>query len=120
MLLCIKYIYFPSTGYSEFEMVYLNKPADLNHIEYSPLQHLTRSLDVYTKIMKKRFNVMRKIVLDKISHDQSVQQIRQIRPIHKNQTLAVGTWVYLFAPSAASLQTISRKLKEEGIGLSTV
>ena len=69
----------PSTGYSAFELVYLQKPADLTHIEYSPLQHLSRSLDDYMKIMKKRFNVMKKVVLGKRTHDQSAQQVRQIR-----------------------------------------
>ena len=42
-----------STGYSAFEVVYLHKPADLTHIEYSPLQHLSRYLDDYMKITKK-------------------------------------------------------------------
>ena len=56
-----------STGYSAFGLMYLYKPPSLTHMEYSPLQHLSRSLDDFMKIMKKRFDVMRKIVLD---HDQ--------------------------------------------------
>ena len=63
----------PSTGYSAFKMVYLPKPAALTHIEYSPLQQLSRSPDGYMKIMKKRFDVLKKIVHDKRTHDQSVQ-----------------------------------------------
>ena len=43
----------PSTGNSAFELVYLHKPADLTLMEYSPLQHLSRCLDDYMKIMKK-------------------------------------------------------------------
>ena len=46
---------------------------------------------------------MKKVVLDKKPHDQSVQQIRQIRTFPRNQTVAAGELVYLFAPSAASL-----------------
>ena len=42
-----------STGYSAFELMYLHKPADLTQIDCSPLQHLSRSLDDYMKIMKK-------------------------------------------------------------------
>ena len=38
------------------------QPADLTHIGYSPLQHLSRSYDDYMKIMTKRFNVMKKVV----------------------------------------------------------
>ena len=37
----------PSTGYSAYELVYLHKPADLTQIAYSPLQHMSRSLDDY-------------------------------------------------------------------------
>ena len=54
----------PSTGHSAYELVYLHKLTNLTHIEYSPLQHLSRSLDDYMKIMKKRFHVTKKIVLD--------------------------------------------------------
>ena len=38
--------------------IYINA-ADLTHIDYSPLQHLSRYLDDYMKIMKKRFDVMK-------------------------------------------------------------
>ena len=69
----------PSTGYSSYESVYLHKPADLTQIAYSPLQHMFRSLDDYMTILRKRFNAMKKVVLDKKIHDQSVQQIRQNR-----------------------------------------
>ena len=67
-----------STRYSPFEVVYLHKPADLTHIEYSLLQHLSRFLDDYMRNMKKRFDLMKKIVLEKRTHYQSVQQIMQI------------------------------------------
>ena len=103
----------PSTGYSVFELVYLHKPADLTQNDYSPIQHLPRSLDDYMKIMKKRFDVIKKVVFDKRTHDQSVQQIRQHRTFPRNQTFAVGDLVHLFSPSAATLQTWSRKFKED-------
>ena len=60
------------------------------------------------KNMKKRFDVTKKIVLDKRTCDQSVQQIRKIRTFPRNLTFAVVDLVYLFAPSADSLQTRSR------------
>ena len=53
--------------------MYLHKPADLPHIEHSPLQHLSRPLDDYIKIMKKRFIVIMKMALDKRTPDQYVQ-----------------------------------------------
>ena len=106
----------PSTGYSAYELVCLHKPAYLTQIAYSPLQHMSRSLDDYMTILRKRLDVMEKVVLDKIIHDQSVQQIRQNRSFPRNQTFAVGDLVYLFAPPAATLQTRSRKFKEDWIG----
>ena len=105
----------PSTRYSAYELVYLHKLADLTQIAYSPLQHMSRTLDDYMKILKKRFDAMKKVVLDKKSHGQSVQQIRQNRIVPRNQTFAVGDLVYPFVPSAATLQTRSRKLKEDWI-----
>ena len=59
---------------------------------------------------------MKEVVLDKRVHDQSVPKIRQNRSFPRNQTFAVGDLVYLFAPSAATLQTRSRKFKEDWIG----
>ena len=80
-----------STGYLAYELLYLHKPADLTQIDYSPLQHMSRSLDDYMKIMKKRFEVMKKVVLDKKTHDQSVQITYKTFP--RNQTFAVGDLV---------------------------
>ena len=94
----------PSTGYSAYELVYLHEPADLTQIAYSPLHHMSRPLDDYMTILRKRLDVMKKVVLDKEMHDQSVQQIRQNRIFPRNQTFAVGNLVYLLAPSAATLQ----------------
>ena len=48
---------------------------------------------------------MKKIVLHKRTHDQSVQQIRQIRTLLRNYTFAAGDLITLFASSMASLQT---------------
>ena len=104
----------PSTGYSVFELVYFHKPADLTHTDYSPLQHLSRSLDDYLKIMKKRFDVMKKVVLDKRTHNQFVQKRRQFGTFPRNHTFSVGDIDYLFAPSVASLETRSKSLKKIG------
>ena len=57
---------------------------------------------------------MKKVVLDKKTHAQSVQQIRQSRTFPRNQTFAVWDLVNLFAHSAASLQTRSKSLKKIG------
>ena len=57
------------------------------------------------KILRKRFDVIKCVVVDKKVHDQSVQQIKQNRISPRNQTFAVGDLVYLFAPSAATLQS---------------
>ena len=72
--------------------------------------------DEYMKILKKRFDVMKKVVLDKRTHDQSVQQIRQIKTFPRNYTFAGGDLVYPSSPSAASLQTRCKKFKEVWIG----
>ena len=107
---------FPSTGYSAFELVYLHKPAVLTQINYILLQHLSRSLDDYMEIMKKKFDVMEKVVLDKKTHDQSVQQMRQNRTFPRNQTFAAGDVVYIFDPSNSLITNKVKKFKENWIG----
>ena len=59
---------------------------------------------------------MKKVVLDKRTHDQSVQQTRQSKTFPRNQTFAVGDLLFLFAPSTATLQTRSKMFKEDWIG----
>ena len=66
--------------------------------------------------MKKRFDAIKKVAFDKRTHDQPVQQLRQIRTFPRNHTSVVGDLVYIFAPSAASLQTRSKTFKEDWIG----
>ena len=95
MLLCIKHICISIyMGYSAYELVYLDKPADHTQIAYSPLHHKSRSLDEYMKILRKRFAAMKEVFLDKKGHDQSVQQIRQNGSFPRNQTFEVGDLVY--------------------------
>ena len=69
------------------------------------------------KILKKRFDVMKKIVLDKKTYDQFVQELRQTRTFSRNHIFAVGGLIHLFSPSGASLQTRSKSLKRIGLEL---
>ena len=70
----------------------------LNIVHYNIYQ------DVLMNTWKKGLDGMKKIVLDK-------QSKKETRTLPRNQTFVVGDFVYLFAPSEASLQTRSRKLK---------
>ena len=74
---------------------------------------MLRCLDNYMKIMKKRFYVLKRIILDRRTPDQSVQQIRQIRTFPREHTFSVGNLVYLFAPSTALFQKRSKRFKED-------
>ena len=58
---------------------------------------------------------MRKIVLEKRTHDQSVQQKKQIRTFPRNYNFVIGDLVYLFTPSKATLKTRSKWFKEDWI-----
>ena len=66
--------------------------------------------------MKKKFYLRKNIVVDKRIHNQSVQQIRQIRAFPRYKTFAIGDLIYLFVSSVASLYTRYRKLEEDWIG----
>ena len=44
---------YPHLQDTQSELVHLHKPTDLTYIDYSPLQHLSRSLDDYMTSMKK-------------------------------------------------------------------
>ena len=64
----------PPIGYSAFVLLHLHKSVQCTNTEYSTFQQFSKSFDKCMKIMNKRFDVIKKIVLDKTAHDQAVQQ----------------------------------------------
>ena len=104
------------TGYSPFELVYLHKPVDIVDIAFDPFQGRTREVGEYIETMKKRFNIMKRVIEEKKIREQNTQKEREMRRYPDERGFAVGDLVYLYAPPLAALQTTSRKFKQNWIG----
>jgi len=106
----------PTTGFSAFELLYLHKPADLTNLTFDMFQGSSRAAEEYIDLLKQRFEVLKKVVVDKRTGDQEKQLIRQARANPDPQIFAVGDLVYLHAPSVSSLKPPSRKFKQDWVG----
>ena len=115
---CYAHNTFASTAlkYSPFEIVFLKPPPDLTTLTFDPFKGQTKTIDEYMKLLKDRFDVIRKLVTEKRIADQQQQLINQQRTVQKESVLAVGDLVYLFAPTASALKAPSRKFKQDWIG----
>ena len=91
-----------SMRYSAFKLVYLHKPADLTNIKYNQLQ-------IFQDLLMNTWELW---ICDLISWwTWSICTAKKaIRTFPRNQTCAIEDLFYLFAPSAASLKTRTRKL----------
>ena len=70
----------PTTVYSPFEVVFLGKPPDITEFNFDPnTDGLSLEATEYMKLMKDRFHLMRKIVLDRKIRDQETRYIKELR-----------------------------------------
>ena len=106
-----------SLGYSPHEIVYVQKPPDLLSLD---IDYDTKGLKVstreYLEYIKFKQKLMKQLLLERITLEKKSQQIRALRSHPDHETFRVGDLVFLFAPTASTLQVASRKLKQEWIG----
>ena len=117
---CVAYSYntftLPSIGYSPFQMVYLRDPPDMNGLVFNPTQNLARDHREYVELLKDRLQQVGKTVLDLQALNQRKQAARQNARILKRSPWCEGLLVFLLAPTAAALQTNSKKIRMDYVG----
>ena len=107
----------PILGYSAHQLVYLNDPPNPLGYEFDfDRKGISVPVSEYLQFMKNRKNVMRNIILERTTLDKQTQVIRNIRKNPNQRNFCVGDLVFMFAPTASSLVTNSRKFKQEWIG----
>ena len=117
---CVAYSYntftLPTMGYSPFQMVYLRDPPDLKNLTFNPIQTIARDHREYVELVKERLQYVSKAVLDLQASNQNRQAARQRDRISKKSPWCEGLLVFLLAPTAAALQTNSKKIRMDYVG----
>ena len=104
----------PSLGnYSPYYLVHLRNPPTL--FDVNPVDKVTTNYKEYVALLKARFDTVSRTVLrlqTHLQHQQSAAQANQ----STTHPYSEGILVYLLAPTAASLQTSSKKIRMDYVG----
>ena len=103
-----------STGFSPYELVFLKKPPDITNLYFSPLTEVAKGYREYCAKMRERFRHVSHAVTELRALAQQKQAVQQ--EAKHTESLPPGRLVYLLAPSAASLQTNTRKCRADFVG----
>ena len=117
---CVAYAYniftLPTMGNSPFQMVYLRDPPTLEGLVFNPVQAIAKDHREYVELLKDCLQHVSKTVLNLQSFNQQRQACRQRNRISKRSPWCEGLLVFLLAPTAATLQTNSKKIRMDYVG----
>ena len=105
------------TGYSPYEMVYIQSPPDLFNFDFDPDRTgIKVGVRKYMDVMHERSKVMKSIIQERKTLEAQVQHMREMRRNPDYKGFMIGDLVYLYHGPGSVLQAPARKLKRNWIG----
>ena len=104
-------------GFSPYECVFLREPPNLLGIKCPDLTPMASSYTEYISLLKKRFEEISRLVLDKQTDTQIKQNETAKRKISKGVTFFPGQLCYLLSPNHSALSLANHKIKFSYIGI---
>ena len=105
------------TGYSPYEMVFIQEPPDLFNFDFNPDKSgLKVDSEMYMSMMKNRHELMKKLIQERKTLEAQSQYYREQRHHPNNKPFSVGDLVYLYHGYSSELQAPSKKLQRNWIG----
>ena len=98
-----------STGFSPYELVFLKKPLDILNLYFKPLEMIAKGYRDYCLKMRTKLNNVPSFITELKTFQQQKQALEKNTQAKKPEVFTKGQLVYLFAPSAVSLQTNTKK-----------
>ena len=105
-----------STGFSPYELVFLKKPPDVLNLYFAPLETVAKGYRDYCIKMRAKLDNVSSFILELKTFQQNRQAQEKNIQRKPSETYSTGQLVYLLAPSAASLQTDTRKCHADYVG----
>ena len=105
-----------ATGFSPYELVFLRKPPDITNLYFPPISEIAKGYRDYCSKLRERFEHVSLAVTELRAFQQHQQQLKTEALNKDFKPFLQGDLVYLLAPSAASLQTDTRKCRADWVG----
>ena len=105
-----------STGFSPYELVFLKKPPDILNLYFQPLDTIAKGYEEYCIKMRSKLDNISNFILELKTFQQEWQAQENHFQNSEVELFQEGQLVYLLAPSAASLQTKTRKCRADYVG----
>ena len=98
-----------TTGFSPYELVFLKKPPDILNLYFEPLETIAKGYRDYCHKMRAKLDNVSSFIIELKTFQQQRQALERNTQAKKPEIFQKGQLVYLFAPSAVSLQTNTKK-----------
>ena len=105
-----------TTGFSPYELVFLKKPPDILNLYFEPLETIAKGYRDYCLKMRAKLDNVSSFITELKTFQQQRQALERNTQAKKPEIFQKGQLVYLFAPSAVSLQTNTKKCHTDFVG----
>ena len=105
-----------TTGFSPYELVFLKKPPDILNLYFEPLETIAKGYRDYCLKMRAKLDNVSSFITELKTFQQQRQALERNTQAKKPEIFQKGQLVYLFAPSAVSLQTNTKKCRADFVG----
>ena len=93
-----------TTGFSPYELVFLKKPPDILNLYFEPLETIAKGYRDYCLKMRAKLDNISSFITELKTFQKQRQALERNTQAKKPEIFQKGQLVYLFAPSAVSLQ----------------
>ena len=105
-----------TTGCSPYELVFLKKPPDILNLYFEPLETIAKGYRDYCLNMRTKLDNLSSFITELKTFQQQRQALEKDTQAKKPEVFKKVQLVYLFAPSAVSLQTNTKKYHRDFFG----
>ena len=105
-----------NTGFSPYELVFLKKPPDILNLYFEPLETIAKGYRDYCLKMRAKLDNVSSFIIELKTFQEQRQALEWNTQAKMPEIFQKGQLVYLFAPSAVSLQTNTKKCRADFVG----
>ena len=105
-----------TTGFSPYELVFLKKPPDILNLYFKPLETIAKGYRDYCLKIRTKLDNVSSCITELKMFQQQQQALEKNTQAKKPEVFKKGQLVYVFTPSAVSLQTNTKKCHADFVG----
>ena len=114
--LCNEYICYALSGFSPFQLVFLQDPPDLTSLSFPKINTIPANYREYYSLLLARAQMIGRLLLEWRTK-QALEYEKKNRQYTNEEMFQDDQMIYLLAPHSSELQTDTTKFKQDFIGL---